>query len=184
MANETEKGEFLPPGCGMWLGWLVASGFGMLLGWVVGWRASFMVPGGISTLVLGLMVGLILGFMQWLVLRGYLKRPGWWIIASALGWAAGFSIGAAITQWLGLNDIFFGAVVGFVTGTFLGILQWFVLRREVLSAGWWVLATIFAWTSSLLYYRPGITGAGAYYGILSGLVTGTVLLWLLYRPEP
>jgi hypothetical protein len=112
------------------------------------------------------------------------KRSGWWVIASALGWSAGFSIGAAFAQRLGLSDIFFGVIVGFVTGAILGILQWLVLRQNVLSAGWWVPASIFAWTSSMLYYRPGVTGAGAYYGILSGLVTGTVLLWLIYRPEP
>jgi hypothetical protein len=184
MADETEKGDFLPPGCGFWLGWLAASVLGMLLGWIIGWRASFLVPGGISTIVLGLIVGLILGFMQWLVLRNHLMRPGWWIIASALGWSAGFSIGAAVAQLLGFSEIFFGMVVGFIIGAFLGILQWLILRQKVLSAGWWVPASILAWTSSLLYYRPGISGAGAYYGILSGLVTGTVLLWLLYRPEP
>jgi hypothetical protein len=184
MADKPEKGDLFPPGCGLWFGWLLASILGTLLGWILGWRASFLVPGGVSTLVLGMTMGLVLGSMQALILRGHIKGSGQWVLASALGWAGGFLIGVEGAQWFGLSDVFFGLVVGMVTGVSLGLFQWLILRRQVPNAGWWVPANIFAWTSSLLYYRPGITGAGAFYGILSGLVTGTVLLWLLYRPEP
>ena len=184
MAGEPEKGDLLPPGCGLWFGWLIASVAGALLGWIIGWQASFIVPGGVSTLVLGFTMGLLLGAMQWLVLRAHIKGSGWWVFVSALGWAVGFSIGVELALRLGLTDVLFGLVVGIFTGITLGIFQWIILRRQVPNAGWWVPASTFAWTSSLLYYRPGITGVGAFYGILSGLVTATVLLWLLYRPEP
>jgi hypothetical protein len=156
----------------------------MLIGWAVGWRASFLTPGVLSTVGLGATIGLILGSIQSLVLHGQLKGPGWWVLANVIGWAAGFSVGVWLGQQLGLTEATFGFVIGLVTGAFLGVSQWIVLRRQVPDAGWWIPACIFAWAASLLYYQPGVTWLGVLYGTLSGIVTGTVLLWLLYRPVP
>ena len=184
MANEPEAGELLPPGCGLWLGWIITSIIGSASGWALGWWASMIAPGMISTAIIGSTMGIFLGSMQWLVIRGIVDRSGWWPLASVFGWGAGFSIGVEIAQRLGLSDIMFGLVVGVLIGTLLGLSQWVVLHRQVTKAGWWIPASTFAWASSLIYYRPGITGVGAVYGILSGIVTGIVLLWLFYRPVP
>jgi hypothetical protein len=182
MADEQEAGSLLPPGCGLWIGWLAANILGSFLGWFAGWRASFAAPGGLSTIVIGGVMGLILGFMQGLILRGYLRAAGWWVLASALGWGAGFSTGVLFAQWFSSREFLFGILVGTMTGAILGIAQWVILRGHVTKAGWWIPASAFAWASSLLYYRPGSTGLGALFGILSGIVTGTVLLWLFHRP--
>jgi hypothetical protein len=184
MAAEGDAPEILPPGCSMALGWWVANVVGAAVGWWIGWRASFFVPGLLSTIVLGLVMGLILGLAQWLVIRNSLQQPGLWILASAAGWSVGFASGAGIAQRLGLAEVGFGLLVGFVTGAALGAAQWLVLRRQVTRASWWIPANVFAWTSGLLYYQPGLSAIGILYGILSGIVTGIVILWLFHRPLP
>lgn len=183
MAEEQNASELIPPGCGLWLGWIAASVIGATLGWFLGWRLSFSVPGALATLALGAIVGLSIGLLQSLALRGYARRAYWWAPISSVGWGVGFLSGVWLAQRMGLAEAEFGLVAGAITGAVLGICQWMALRRWVPGAGWWVPASIFAWGSSLLYYRPGLTGAGILYGLLSGLVTGTVLLWLFYRPK-
>ncbi|RPI34417.1 MAG: hypothetical protein EHM70_02920 [Chloroflexota bacterium] len=178
-----DAAEMIPPGCGMWFAWLFASTLGSFLGWILAWRASFVVPGVFSIITLGLVMGVVIGVLQWLVLRAHFKGAGWWIIASGLGWAAGFPVGAALAQQLGLTGYLFGVVLGLATGAAVGVAQWLVLRRRASRAMVWIPASIFAWTSSLLYYRPQGSGIGVMYGLLSGIVTGVALLWLLYRPS-
>lgn len=173
----------LAPGCGIWLSWVAASIFGMLLGWALGWRVSFMLPGLLASAGIGLLTGAGLGSLQALVLRRSLAQPGWWLAATAAGWTAGFGVGTAAAAELGLTEFQFGLLAGAITGAAAGLLQWLVLRRMVTQAGWWIPASIFAWSSSLLYFNPGVSWLGAFYGLLSGMVTGTLLLWLLYRPS-
>lgn len=182
MTEEQKSTDSLPPGCGLWFSWFFASILGSLLGWLIGWQGSFFVPGALSTIVLGALMGTSLGIMQWLVLRGHINQASWWVPASAAGWAAGFTIGVSLAHSLSLAGIEFGVTVGVITGAFLGLSQWLVLRNHVTQAGWWVLASIFAWASGLLYYQPGVSWIGALYGTLTGMVTGLALLWLFYRP--
>jgi hypothetical protein len=184
MITETEENPLLPPGCGMFIGWLFMNIIGMTLGWAMGWKASFLAPGSVSTLMLGAVMGLVLSGMQWFILRNHLQRSGWWILITTLGCACGIWAGAALASKLGQSEIVFGLIVGAVVGTCLGLFQWIYLQNQVTSAGWWIPASIFAWASSLIYYQPGISMWGALYGTLSGIVTGVVLLWLIYRPEP
>ncbi len=170
------------PGCGMWLGWLVASIAGSLLGWAAGWWLSYRVPGALSTIAIGLVFGLALGAFQWLVLRVHLETAWQWIAATATGWGIGFPAGVAAAAALGLVGFQFGLLAGAITGAVCGMTQWLALRRHIKDAGWWVLASTFAWATSLLYFQPGVSWLGAFYGLLSGMVSGTVLFWLIYRP--
>ncbi len=179
--NTTEIGT--APGCGMWLGWLLASILGCALGWAAGWWLSFRIPGALSTIAIGLVCGLALGALQWLVLRPHLNFAWRWIIATAAGWGVGFPAGVSLASLLGMVGFQFGVVVGATTGFASGLVQWLALRKHLKDSGWWVLASTFAWTSSLLYYQPGASWLGAYYGLLSGMVSGTVLFWLVYRPS-
>lgn len=166
----------------MYLAWLFFTTLGSILGWMLGWQSSYQVPGWLSTFALAGVMGLVLGAAQWLVLRSHINGAGWWILATGLGWAAGFPAGAELANRAGLVSILFGLLAGLTTGAALGLLQWLVLRRHATQAFWWVPVSIFAWASSLIYYRPGSNWLGLMFGLLVGIVSGVALLWLLYRP--
>jgi hypothetical protein len=184
MSENTEADEVLSPGCGLWLGWIFTSILGAGLGWAGGWRLSFITPGLVSTIVIGMTMGMIMGFFQWLVLRGRIARARLWAPASAAGWALGFSLGAEAAfrlEWVGAA---FGLLIGIATGLCVGVFQWAILRPSVTRAWIWIPVSVFAWTASLIYYQPGVTILGALFGALTGFVTGTAMLWLIYRPVP
>jgi hypothetical protein len=180
----TDPDDLVPPGCGLFIGWVLANIVGAAIGWALGWRLSFSGPQILSVFMIGATMGAALGLMQWLMIRGWVKSAAGWLAASILGWGTGFAVGVAIAQQFNLVEAWFGLVTGASAGALLGIFQWFVLRRHVSAAFWWIPANIFAWTSGLLFYRPGMSAIGAMYGILAGLVTGVALLWLLFRPTP
>ncbi len=170
------------PGWRVWFWWLMAAAWG----WGIGMYQPFGTPGGIETLkysppVLGagylsLAWGAILvGALQWLVIRPHVARASRWMLAS-LG--AAIFVGVVVFG-VGSVDADAGWVVG--TGLFgaaAGVLQWLVLRREVPRAGWWVLASTLGWVAGVPAGESvGWNGLGAVYGV----VTGTVLVWLLRR---
>jgi hypothetical protein len=81
---------------------------------------------------LGLVLGPVLAFFQWLVLRRHLPRAGWWMPANAVAWAVGMMVvfaGAgsvpetaspvAIAAVLATTCLLAGAVVGAIHGLVL-----------------------------------------------------------------
>ncbi len=179
------ESELIPPGCGLFFRWLFASILGMGIGWAAGWQISFLVPGTWSVAALGAITGLGLGIFQGWVLRPHFRRAmAIWTGATTLGWVVGISLGAWIAQHIGLSDVLFGLVVGLAAGFVVGAAQWAFLQKKVTRAGWWILASAFGWMSSLIFYQPGLSWLGFYYGTLSGIVTGVAILWLIYRPIP
>jgi hypothetical protein len=184
MANTSDENPSIPPGCGMWFAWLLATVLGSAIGWSLGWRISFLGPGILATPLIGGTMGLVLGTMQWMVLRSELKQSWWWILASVAGWAAGLPVGAFLAQRYGFSEAQFGVALGATIGVFTGILQWLYLRTQVTGAGWWIPVNIFAWASGMIFYQAGSSWLGALYGALAGIVTGVAMLWLIYRPAP
>ena len=65
--------------------------------------------------------GILLGILQWLVLRRSVRNAGWWVVACAAGWLLGMPAGQEV-GWNGL-----GAVYGAITGIAIVLL----LRQEV-----------------------------------------------------
>ncbi len=76
----------------------------------------------------------------------------------------------------GVDTLVWGGVIGAVTGT----MQWFVLRRQVARAGWWVLVSIVSWAVSQAV--GAYVQSGAALGIVYGIIAGTALVWLLRHP--
>src|SRR5262245_39524610 len=113
--------------------------------------------------IASLVLGLVAGALQWTVLRSYLPKAGWWILATI----GGFGIGYIVAR-LALRLVFAEVVAQHTGFTFpdmprpwdmapaaftlvalyllpTGILQWLILRlRYATSAKYWPIAWIFA----------------------------------------
>ena len=184
-------------GWGFWLGWVVATTVGMFVGFIMGIFSLFFTGEEfgewLAFLGLGIMLGIGVGILQWLVLRRRVSGVGWWVLASA---AAGYGITQAsfilIEESLSFGLLLSSTGVAALGGAVTGILQWLVLRGKVSRAGWWVLASTVGWglsmavtiampsgvTDDIEFTGPAVTGA------VLGAVTGAALVWLLRQPVP
>jgi hypothetical protein len=141
----------------LWVQWLLVTA----LGWVLG---GVLLPG--LALVTA---GLVIGVLQWVVLRGRLPEAGWWILASTVGWAGGWAI--VITQ----VPPELGFLTGAVLGAAMGTTQWLYLRLHFHRAAWWLPVSTLGWIAGLtLLTGPLLVGA------VAGAVTG-IALELLFR---
>ena len=116
--------------------------------------------------------GLMIGVFQWVVLRQRVPQVGWWVLASAAGWAGGWAIVIATVP----PEI--GILTGTVLGAAMGTLQWSYLRRHFHRAGWWIVISTLGWTIGL----AGIMGQ-LLVGAAVGAVTGIALELLLRYPS-
>jgi hypothetical protein len=71
-------------------------------------------------------------------------------------------------------------VAGAVIGLILGSAQWLVLRRQVRSAGWWIVVNWLGWMTSLgvaagIVDLVGVLGSLLVVGVVSGAATGRLL---------
>lgn len=177
-----------------WLLWVLASTVGSLAGFFVGFVVGAVVEEilpnyGSAAIAAG--VGAGVGILQWFVLRWRVSRSGWWVLASILGLAVAAVLGTAVALAGGDPTTPWGfAGVLVVGGAMAGLMQWFVLRRQVSRAGWWVLASTVGWAVSGpvlglsaqygMYFSPLVVSLGG--GVGLGAVTGLALVWLLRQP--
>jgi len=147
------------------------------------------------------------GFLQWLILRHWFPRAGWWILASGVGAFLGFMtfiwagvvedtrgpdtprlLGPAI---MALGGIIYGAV------QWLAALPWLDLWQWAVGAIPWILASTIGWCGATwvflslskvaeMHGSPPWLGpflGGAASGALSGTITGFALVLLLRHPH-
>jgi hypothetical protein len=100
--------------------------------------------------------GSIAGVLQWPFLRQYISRSPWWILMSSVGACIALVISGVV---VGGNVYLYFAL----EGAALGLMQWLVLRRQLTSAGWWIVASTIGWLIGGL----GTVAAGAVYNLLS-----------------
>ena len=190
-------------GWGFWLAWVLASIMGYVLGALIAMSVPYaLLPifgvteefGIVHLVTFGTLLGAIGGCVQWAVLRGKIAVSGRWVLASALGFAiAGGTLGA-----IGINENYVMAGILFTTvfGIAGGIMQWLVLRQQVVRAGLWILASIFGSLVAALgipasaaanaasdNYSMGAMVFGFFLGVGLGAIPGAVLVWLL-RQSP
>ena len=72
--------------------WVFASIIGFGVGKAVGEAVVHGFPTVIGAGLTGAVIGLSLGVAQWLVLRHYVSRAGWWVPATILAWGIGWSV--------------------------------------------------------------------------------------------
>jgi hypothetical protein len=142
----------------LWLKWTLLS----TLGWVVGWALT-------GEMVIA--VGAVVGMMQWIVLRPLVHQAGWWIVASGVGWAAGYAV--TTIAFSAESIVLPGAVIGAALGT----MQWLVLQRLVYRAVWWIVISSLSWAIGPILGAPLV-------GAVVGAVTGLGLELLLRHPRP
>ena len=119
--------------------WILASTVGLAVGLAVVNAVVGAVSGAVPSDVVGAVVGAVSGVAQWLILRRQVRRAGWWILASTVGWAVGLAVGGAV-GWAVVNAVVDAvgwavglaagwAVVGAVSGSITGTVLVWLLRQ-------------------------------------------------------
>jgi hypothetical protein len=101
------------------------------------------------------MYGMAYGYLQYVLLRRYFPRMGWWFVATTIGQSLtflGLELGQSIASAFGIDPYSVPSVViqFMLVGGFLGIAQWFVLRRLAANAIWWIPVNMAGWGAAAL----------------------------------
>jgi len=182
---------------GLWLSWCLATMAGMLLGFVPIALLVSDLDLGLARVLIPLVAGFLVGFLQWLVLRRYLTESTDWILSGGASWAAAYALGLIAVQLLAGSWL--GAVLGYLLfGAIIGLVQWPVLRREIPNALSWVIASIFGWALGaylsqvvLALFSDGspidplvstavIVGVT---GLVAGAITGLAFVRIVRQPD-
>lgn len=126
--------------------------------------------------------------LYWLILGPYVSKRRWWMPVSSL---ILFGLSVLIEE-SSLPESYFVYLP--IEGFLLGMVQWFLLRKEFRRAWLWFLGMTVGWgvggnivliaflffenlfsaeTSQLLMVEPGAIG-----GLFAGILTGSLLWWL------
>ena len=157
-----------------WL-WVAATTIGLVVGMVF-----YTLTGG-ELLVGAIMIGVLLGWLQMLILMLQRIRVGWlWLFNSIIAWVT-WSMAVPV----------FGAInllAAFGLGVLVGFLHWLNLRKRVERGLWWVAANVVGWTIGLGLYLPVTQLAGTWLigfavsGVVAGSIIAVAVVVMLRRP--
>ncbi|GEM_PF-612927 len=195
--SKVNKNEF-----GLWAAWVLATAGGMLIGFLPANLLAETLGLGIAYIVVPLLAGTLIGFLQWLALRRYVIGSVDWIFTAGAGWAIGYAVGLLMIQLVGAQPAvgsFWLSLVNYALfGVIIALIQWPVLRREIPQVGPWILANVIGWTlgfsianaAQLAIYSQFLPEpwkvslfAQATGGLIAGAITGLVLVWIVRKPE-
>ena len=196
----TARRESPERGRSPWLFW--SQWLGMTtLGFAVGSPALWLVlaSGDFGPLFWGV-EGLFVGGAQAILLRRRVRGAFWWIVATAVGWAAGGLVHTAVPWSLvqGLHGIARIFVASVLTGVANSLLQWPILGMSRKWSWCWVLANVVAWPAGAAGMQAAQSlgrfinvGRGfdllAFlatwdaWGVVVGAVQGIVLAFVVFR---
>jgi hypothetical protein len=181
--------------------WVVLSAISILVAWVIAWALISQIEKAVGgTIQVGGQTritedflfsyaffpafGLVAGCLQYLLLRRYLPRMGWWIVATVVGWLFPIAVlrlgSAVLPAALDVSTVWSVAVVVVLIGGSIGLAQWLVLRQRVCHAAWWILASVLGWGMAAL--AGGDTISSLLDMLAVGLLPPTaasIALWLL-----
>ncbi len=152
-------------------------------------------------IALMLLVGLFMGFGQWIAINTRIKKSYGWILATPIG----FSVGSFISFWIFvriLPNLFqnvsehyevYQRVEEFIEwvgicagiGIFTSVCQWVVLRRNYLSSFKWAAVTSLSFVIGgvlAILFDPGRTVPFIIFSITVGLISGVFAEPLIIRP--
>jgi hypothetical protein len=130
----------------------------------------------------GVVGGCVTGWFQWLTLHRRMRQMDGWVWLAVLSWAAAWAIIMATTTnlWsVGEQRIYQQTLALTLGGVLAGLGPWWVLRRNVKRAGWFLPASAIAWGSVALYSAAG--GDPLIASVFLGAITAGALVLLLIR---
>ena len=159
-------------------------------------------------LLAGVVEGLILGALQWQIIKKIFVRitalewVGYTVLAAVMGWMLGMT--PSLLQPIGdtANEgfdppqymmILVGIGMGLVLGALFGLLQRIPLVGQTTKANSWILANMLGWgvaigiifigsTSTAADWSIGtILSIGAITGLIAGISFGAITAWFLKR---
>lgn len=112
--------------------WVAATALGWLLGIAVVYLGYAVWPVALNanSVWSSMLIGAVAGLAQWLVLRRWAPRAGWWALASVLGWGLVRLIAGEVFTSL-LELLIIGAVPAAVTGLALWWLLIHLPQHEI-----------------------------------------------------
>ena len=132
------------------------------------------------------MVGLLTGILQYGLLRRYLPRMSWWVLATTAGWLLGVLL-IVLSGWLKFIDGSFNLDLTFILmGLAIGMSQWLLLRQRLPQAGWWIAANIIGWGLLALITAENTVDQFQLMamGLLPACVTAAILALLMNQVQP
>jgi hypothetical protein len=146
-----------------------------------------------AAIATGAIIGGVLGLIEWLFLRLYLQKVGWWILATIASgiignlFFFGFSnYGGSITSWMEIMLLLLETIRGGVSL----VPKWLVLHKRVRKAVWWIASIVGAnilfqpLYTFLFHLIANMVLSTAVNTAISNTITGAVLVWLLRQPRP
>jgi hypothetical protein len=153
-------------------------------GWIVIHGETHIAEDFLLPYILWPLYALLYGYSQYTLLRKYFPHMGWWFITTAVSLsliALEMDMGRLVASTLGVDpySIWLMVLLLMPVGGFLGVAQWFVLRRHIPNFIWWIPANIISW---------GVVGFSGAHGIFAFLVypaviTGVALFLLLRQSD-
>jgi len=146
-----------------YLGWIVLNSIAVILAWYVTWALITLIENVVGdtiqvngqthitedflfVYVLFPTIGLFTGIIQFILLRRYLPHMEGWIAVTFLGWLMPFAIGFIVLAFITPGNSTVWIVLGMlVLGAAIVLPQWWMLRKRVLHAWWWVLVFGLGW---------------------------------------
>ena len=143
------------PGWFFYFRWVALNAIAVIMAWFIALAIMSLVTGEDDSLLLYLLfpiIGLLTGILQYILLRRYLPHMGWWIAATFLGWLMPFVIGFIFSGVIIPGNSTVRIVLNMIIlGTTVALPQWWLLRKRVQHAWWWVLVFGLAWGMVGLY---------------------------------
>lgn len=180
-------------GWGFWGRWVAATAIGWVVGLIGAIILSYLVVNVVypkeTSLIVGVCLGAAVGYSQKLAVRCWLVLTSTWVWGALIGVGIPFVVAEALdVLWPGASELPEGRLPGRLLiavagGVIAGLLQMRELRQHTDKAGWWVPASVVAWSLARLANETGwlmgpLSGLLAP-GMVLGAVSGGFLVWIL-----
>jgi tetratricopeptide (TPR) repeat protein len=189
----TDLQEKAPEVWKIWLGWVTLTTISVAIGYVLADYIIRTVPiyirgEPVIRASYDIIVGTVLGVGQWLILRPYFRRAGWWILASSLGLCLNGIISGFMWEDVfkiqGWTSVSWDAFSELMSRTPVGFMQWLFLRQYTHRSGGWIILTPVSWAigwilTGIWSYDKGWLAAGTVIGATVGVITGSVLVMIM-----